>query len=459
MRYRKPLVFAVSGMIAGAASVALMTAFMPHPTASMAQASALAAAHSSAPMIGGPRTAAKSVQPKVPSPAVKPVSVSPTEGSTAELGTRQEILKVGRGDTLLGVLTDAGIERQAAHDSIEALRSVYNPRDLRPGDEVTVTFSLGGEAAGFTGFSLQADPARKVLASRDDTGGFSATEIKAKLSNETLRFEGEIDSSLFLAATEAGVPPRVIAELIKVFSYDVDFQRDIQKGDRFALMFSRKVTPAGVAVGDFELTFASMTLSGKTAALYRFEDGDGFIDYYNEKGESVRKALLRTPINGARLSSGYGMRRHPVLGYSRMHKGIDFAAPTGTPIYAAGDGVIEKAGPFSSYGNYVRIRHNGDFSTAYAHMSGFGRGIKSGVRVRQGDIIGYVGTTGRSTGPHLHYEILKDGSQVNPMGVRFPTGRKLAGKDLKRFASLRSQVDQEYAALPPNGGTTKVAKR
>ena len=157
---------------------------------------------------------------------------------------------------------------------------------------------------------------------------------------------------------------------------------------------------------------------------------------------------MRTPVNGARLSSGYGMRTHPVLGYSKMHKGIDFAAPTGTPIYAAGDGVIEKAGPFSSYGNYVRIRHNKEFDTAYAHMSKIAKGMKPGTRVKQGDIIGYVGSTGRSTGPHLHYEILKNGAHVNPQGVRFPTGRILEAKELQRFKTAMAETRRTYASLP-----------
>ncbi|MFM8991188.1 MAG: M23 family metallopeptidase, partial [Alphaproteobacteria bacterium] len=180
-------------------------------------------------------------------------------------------------------------------------------------------------------------------------------------------------------------------------------------------------------------------------SLYRHVDRDGHVDFFNEKGESVRKALLKTPIDGARLTSGFGNRTHPILGYSAFHKGVDFGAPTGTPIQAAGDGVVEKKGWFGGYGNYVRLKHNSEFATAYGHMSRFAPGIAEGSRVRQGQVIGYVGSTGMSTGPHLHYEILKRGAQVNPTGVKFPTGRKLEGVDLVNFRHAKARVDQSFA--------------
>jgi murein DD-endopeptidase MepM/ murein hydrolase activator NlpD len=208
-----------------------------------------------------------------------------------------------------------------------------------------------------------------------------------------------------------------------------------------------------VKVGD--LQFASLTLSGQTIALYRYADGSGEVDFYNAKGESVRKALLRTPIDGAKLTSGFGMRNHPILGYSLMHKGVDFGAPTGTPIQAAGHGVIDEAGPKGAYGNYVRIRHNNGYSTAYAHMSRFAQGIRAGKRVTQGQIIGYVGATGRVTGAHLHYEVLADNRQLNPLSVKVPTGIKLAGKELAKFQLAAKETDVRLAKLPV---TTKVAQ-
>lgn len=464
MGYKKPLLFAGLGMLAGAASVALLTALMPSsPEESLAQqatdsmelsASAVHTPSSFASIpatadnavITGPRSASRpSSAQRQPANGVQLASLGPAEQIP---GLHQETIKVQRGDTLLGMLVEAGVNSQEAHDSIAAMKQVYNPRDLRPGDEITLTFLSGPQDREFYGFSLEADPVRTVYTAKENEGGFSANELKAKLSEQTFRFEGKIHSSLFLAATRQGVPLDALQELIKIFSYDVDFQRDIQDGDSFQILFKQKATPDGQPVGDAYLQFASLTLSGKVFALYRFEDADGSVDYYNEKGQNVRKALLRTPINGARLSSGFGMRTHPVLGYSKMHKGVDFAAPTGTPIYAAGDATVEVAGPFSSYGNYVRLRHTSDYATAYGHMNAVAKGLKPGMRVRQGDVIGYVGSTGRATGPHLHYEILKGGSQVNPIGVRFPSGRTLAGKDLKNFLASRKKMEDTYAALP-----------
>lgn len=188
--------------------------------------------------------------------------------------------------------------------------------------------------------------------------------------------------------------------------------------------------------------YAALTLSGKTMRLYRYKDSSGRIDYYNELGHSVRKALLKTPIDGAKLTSRFGMRDHPILGYTVMHRGVDFGAPQGTPIFAAGDGTVEDLGERSGYGRYIRVRHSGTYSTAYAHMSGYGRGLKTGMRVRQGQVIGYVGMTGRATGPHLHFEVIRDGKQINPVTVKFPTGEKLQGQELQRFQSIKSDLDR-----------------
>ncbi|MFA7430789.1 MAG: peptidoglycan DD-metalloendopeptidase family protein [Rhodospirillaceae bacterium] len=480
MRHRKSALFATAGLIVGSAAMAVLASFPSlQPTVLVAAASPTADAGATqmrnGAMVTGPRSAGRITNPDpgatalatdarvVPSP--KPQTGTPAPdgvltlahaGRGSVLGNgpipganRREVLTVARGDTLLQMLVAAGVERTEAHSSIEALRKVWDPRSLRPGDQITVSFTLDHEdAEKFQSLSLEPDPARRVLASRDDKGEFAATEVKAKLSDQTVRFEGTIDSSLYLAATAQGVSPTALAAVIQAFSYDVDFQRDFQPGDQFAIMLDRKVTPTGQRVGEPVVTYASLTLSGKKLSIYRYEDSAGDIDYFDEKGHSVRKALLRTPINGARLSSGFGKRKHPVLGYSKMHRGVDFAAATGTPIFAAGDGVVEKAGAWGAYGNYVRIRHNSTFDTAYAHMSRFAKGMKAGKRVRQGDVIGYVGSTGRSTGPHLHYEILKKGGQVNPLAVTFPSGRELEGKELKRFAAARQETERLYSSLP-----------
>jgi murein DD-endopeptidase MepM/ murein hydrolase activator NlpD len=216
-------------------------------------------------------------------------------------------------------------------------------------------------------------------------------------------------------------------------------------------MYEMLVDESGEAVKTGEILYASMTLSGTLKALYRYRLADGRVDYFDASGASVRKALMRTPINGARLSSGFGMRRNPILGYSKMHEGLDFAAPRGTPIYAAGDGVVERASRYGAYGKYVRLRHNSEYATAYAHLNGFADGIRPGQPVKQGETIGFVGSTGRSTGPHLHYEILRYGEQVNPLSVKMPTGVKLAGDEFDRFAAERDRLRSLYAELPDLG--------
>ena len=258
---------------------------------------------------------------------------------------------------------------------------------------------------------------------------------------------GTIKTNLYESAVQQGVPPQVLIEMIRLFSYDVDFQRDIRANDSFEVMFDRHVTDDGIVVENSAIEYATMTLHGNTLKMYAFEHEDGVLDYYNEAGKGIRKALMRTPINGARLTSSFGPRNHPVLGYTKTHRGVDFAAPQGTPIYAAGNGIIEMRQRWGSFGNYVRIRHGDGFSTAYAHMKQFAEGLAKGIRVKQGDIIGYVGTTGRSTGPHLHYEVLNNNGQVNPMKIRFPASKTLSGPALTAFQSKRDMLDRKWAGL------------
>lgn len=354
------------------------------------------------------------------------------------------------GDTLTGMLVKVGVERREAVAAIDALREVFDPRRIRPGHEVSVVFvgtPNSDDPGDFLGFSMTPDFDREVEVARTEAGGFAATEIEKELTRAPARASGVMDNGLFVDGEQAGVPVPVLIEMIRAFSWDVDFQRDIWPGDTFEVMWQRAYDEAGMVVHDGVILYAKLTLSGTPHAIYRFENGKGDVDYYDEKGQGARKALMRTPIDGARLSSRFGKRMHPVLGYTKMHKGVDFAAPIGTPIYAAGDGRFEMAGRNGAYGNYIRIRHNADYSTAYGHMSRLAGNSRVGGRVRQGQIIGYVGNTGRTTGPHLHYEILRGGQQTNPLSVKMPSGEKLAGKTLERFQVTRTEVDAVFAKL------------
>ncbi|MFV3074737.1 M23 family metallopeptidase [Niveispirillum fermenti] len=369
----------------------------------------------------------------------------------------RRLVNLGRGDTLMQVLLDADVPQPHAHEAINALRAVYDPRRIRSGQAVEVRFDRTDGESRFVGFEFQPVVERSVSVSYDGVR-YQAAETAKKLTRRAVAAQGEIRSSLFESGNRAGVPMAVLAQMIRNYSYDVDFQRDIQPGDRFEIMYERVVTEDGEPTsGTGNILYASLTLSGKEQAIYRYEDDQGIAEYFNAQGSSVRKALLRTPVDGARLSSGFGMRRHPVLGYSRMHKGVDFAAPTGTPIFAAGAGVVEEVGPKGAYGNYIRIRHNNEISTAYAHMSRFGSGMRRGARVGQGDVIGYVGTTGRSTGPHLHYEIVRNGQQVNPLSVAMPTGRNLTGRELDRFKGVVANLRERFEAGGDTDGVAMVS--
>ncbi len=368
-------------------------------------------------------------------------------------------ITVKNGSNLMDTLLKAGTVRLDAHNAITAIGEVFNLRRLRAGQTIEVALRPADENEGNTkpdliSVIIPVSPERQVAAIRNDDGKFDSDDIAIALERKLVHAAGIIDDSLFLATDRAGVPARLIMDLIRVFSWDVDFQRDIRTGDKFEVLFERFRDEAGVDVKDGEVVIASLTLSGKEIRLYRHTLEDGTVDYFDAEGQSVRKALLRTPVDGARLSSGYGRRKHPILGYTKMHRGIDFAAPRGTPIMAAGDGMVEKAGRNGAYGNYIRIRHNSTYKSAYAHLKSFARGVRTGSRVKQGQIIGYVGSTGRSTGPHLHYEVLQNGSQTNPMKVKLPTGKKLAGTEL---AQLETHRDNLETALRLTAGTTETA--
>lgn len=379
------------------------------------------------------------------------------------------VVRVKKGQTLMDILTKSGVPANEAEDAISSLKDIYNPRRLKTGQEVTLVFAppsdaLGSDAMDTLGLAGDSDPAgldgtflalkfqpeagREIAANRDSTGAFSAAEVHKALKAVQVRTAGVIQSSLFDSAQAAGLPPKVMAEMIHAFSYDVDFQRDIQPGDSFEVLYEKLADKDGRSLVTGKIAYAELILSGQRIALYCYTTKDGETDYFNQKGESVRKALLRTPIDGARLSSAFGMRNHPILGYTRMHRGVDFAAPKGTPIFAAGSGVVVSAGRNHGYGNYVEIRHDPDFHTAYGHLSRFATGIHTGTRVAQGQVIGYVGMTGLATGPHLHYEVIRDSEKVNPLSVNLPSGRRLRGPEFDEFAVARAKIDTLVANLP-----------
>ncbi len=405
-----------------------------------------------------PPAMVESVAPKTRSlTSARPVAAPGTSGDAISGQNGYEHLTLAKGSTLMEALVQAGASANDADSVVRAVRKHFDPRKLRAGQGLSVRFAPnpavpaarganGRRPLAAVAFDVSGESRLQVASTGN--GSFSAAVVAKQVHAIHRRVEGTISNSLYNAAIDSGLSDPVLMELIRLFSFSVDFQRDIRKGDGFEVMFEQFVDDDGRPVRSGSILLGAMTLSGKRLALYRHQTTDGSIDYFDDHGRSVRKALMRTPIDGARLSSRFGKRRHPVLGYKKMHRGVDFAAPIGTPIYAAGNGVVEKAGWWGSYGNYVRIRHTGEYKTAYAHMKAIADNIVPGTKVRQGQVIGYLGSTGRSTGPHLHYEVLRNDRQINPMGVELPIGVQLAGDSLRQFEAVRDQIRVLYANLP-----------
>lgn len=347
-----------------------------------------------------------------------------------------------RRETLSGLMDRLDVNRL---DGALALSSLTEPgyldaRRVRSG--LKVTAYMDGET--LSAFAVEPEAGRRLLTKRGADGQFYAAELNSKLIAEPIVVKGSITTSLYEDARVLGAADQQIVDFAQVFAYDVDFQREVHPGDKFEMVFESLSDERGNIIRRGDILFASLNGKALNKSFYRFKTPDeGVTDYFQANGESATRFLMKTPINGARLSSSFGRRRHPISGYTRLHKGTDFAAPTGTPIYAAGHGTVERASRYGGYGKYVRVRHANGYKTAYAHMSRYGPGVKSGRRVRQGDIIGYVGSTGASTGPHLHYEVYINGKPVNAMALRLPTGRKLANMPdiMTAFEVRRDEID------------------
>jgi len=369
--------------------------------------------------------------------------------------------RIKAGDTMSKVLSDIGVADQDVFSILNAMKKVFNPKAITVGDHVTVKYKvkIGYDASKpdvkenvarkviVNSVTVASSPEEEIVISRKNNDEYDAREIKIKLLRYVSKYFGTIKNGLFVDGVEAGISPTSMMNMINLYGYDVDFQRDIRSGDKFEMLVESFYSEDGKKVKDGNVLFSSLTLQNRSIDIYMHKV-DGRIEYFDAKGNSVRKSLLRTPINGARISSGFGMRRHPILGYSKMHKGTDFAAAAGTPILAAGSGVITYYGVKGGYGNYVQIKHNADYSTAYGHASRFNKKFHVGSKVQQGEVVAYVGSTGRSTGPHLHFELIYKGSQVNPSKVKATSGLKLGGKELVRFENSKAEIDRYRKNIP-----------
>ena len=353
-------------------------------------------------------------------------------------------LKVLPGETLQAAVQRAGVTAEEAQSAVRTLASAMDTVNIKAGMafDAAVAQPRGRRGpARLIGLSMRTGPASALTLSRTFDGALRLRELEEKINDETTVAQGAMQGSLYESAARAGATSAVTAQVVKLFSHKLDFSRDIKAGDEFSLVFDRRVTESGRTVEAGDLLYAEIEAKGKKTRFYRFERNDGQAQYFDETGKNIKGFLLRTPVDGARITSRFGNRRHPILGYNRMHQGIDFGAGSGTPILAAGDGVVIEARRWGGYGNWVRVRHQGGWETGYAHMSRYGKGVRSGTRVRQGQVIGYVGSTGRSTGPHLHYEVWLKGRRVNPIGAKIPSGTILAGGELAAFRAQKARID------------------
>ncbi len=394
--------------------------------------------------------------PSQPELAADPVITGPPETdvirseSQLPVGPRVSRLRVETrsGDTLAGILARAGANPVEADRAVRAISREFDPRTLDVGQVIRIATRAGDdETRRLEGVSVGLDPLRSVEAVLENDA-FVTHRVERIYRVVLNRTVGTIDSSLYLAATRVGLPISVLEQLVRIFSFDIDFQRDVQPGDEFEVMYEGQVLD-GEMIDHGRIVYAGLVVNGERRSLYYHDPAGLTAGYFDGEGRAAARALMRTPIDGARVSSRFGMRRHPVLGFNRMHLGMDFAAPTGTPVYAAGDGEIERIGRYGAYGKYIRIRHNSEYKTAYAHLSRYADGLRQGTRVTQGQVIGRVGSTGRSTGPHLHYEVLYRNKQVNPQEIDLPSPVHLEGNNLAVFLRERNRIDQAWSAFGP----------
>lgn len=361
-----------------------------------------------------------------------------------------ETFKLAKGQSLIDTLTDRGVSQEAAKALVASINPIFPVNMIKDGTEIELTLDrqidfYGREVIFPVELSFAPGPKETLTVEADEDGRFEAAIEGTKAGTKSqyaqvnhFHIRTAVGSSLYGTAKDNKVPDYIIAEFTRIFSYDVDFQRQVKASDSFEVFYGNPLT--GSSSRRKVLHYASLTLDGKTKTYYRYTTRDGQTDYFDSQGRSAQKSLLKTPVSGARLTSGFGMRLHPLLGYSKMHAGVDFGVPQGTPIRAAGSGVVEVAGRHGSFGIAVEIKHNNRYETLYAHMSKLAAGVRRGSKVNQGQIIGYVGSTGRSTGPHLHYEVHVDGRPVNPSRINAAGGKQLAGKDMLKFDQLKDKV-------------------
>ena len=359
--------------------------------------------------------------------------------------------KVLQGESFTGILEKYEVSKKEIEKIRKVLSKKENLKNLKNGQIIKFTLDLGSSNKIFDLYYPSSRTKKIKLAKDLKSDNFKYEEVITNLNKKVLYKEAKISKSLYSTAVKLDVKPNIIVEFARIYGFQIDFQRDIRKNDIFQIMYEVFQDDKEKTFETGKILYANMILRGQQNELYYF-DKKNFEGHYDKNGKSAKKALMKTPINGARLSSSFGMRKHPILGFNKMHKGTDFAAPEGTPVMASGDGKIIRARWCGGGGNCVKIKHNSTYSTVYAHLSKFGPGIKEGRRVKQGRIIGYVGSTGMSTGPHLHYEVIENGKKINSQKLKLPSGKTLTKKNRELFEVIRIKtnvtkseiIDKEY---------------
>ncbi len=349
--------------------------------------------------------------------------------------------KVQEGDTYESILENFKFPSSEKKKVLKAIQNKKEIKYLKQNQQIYFKLDKKNNTK-VIDFKIEINKKKELVFLQDaNKAEFNSKIIEKQLTKVIIFKEGVIENSLYNAAIRLDIKPNTIIEFARLYGFQVDFQRDIWKGDTFQIIYEQFENQDGTVIESGDIIFAKLNTQGNSFNLYKFKLKNNEVDYFDENGISVKKTLMKTPINGARLSSPFGKRKHPILGFTKMHTGTDFAAPTGTPIMASGDGIITRAQWCGGGGNCVKIKHNSVYQTVYAHMSKFGRGIKKGVRVKQGQIIGYVGSTGLSTGPHLHYEVIENGRKINSQKLKLPSGKTLKGKQRNEFEVNKIKVD------------------
>jgi len=365
------------------------------------------------------------------------------------------MINVRPGESFEGAVRRTGVGKEEAQQAVAMLGKTFDTVNIKAGMvfQAAIAKPLGAESsARLIGLSMRVGPATAVTLSRAFDGALHLHKMEEQVIDQTTVAAGRMEGSLFVSAQKAGATPELTAQVVKLFSHKLDFSRDIQAGDHFSMVFDRKVTASGRTISAGDLLFAEIKAKGGATRLYRFKSAAmAEAQYFDEFGKNIRSLLLRTPLDSVRVTSSFGMRLHPILGFSRMHAGIDFGAPTGTPVYAAGDGVVEKASWAGGYGRWLQIKHSGGYETGYGHLSRWA--VKAGQHVHQGQVVAYVGSTGLSTGPHLHYEIMQNGKKMNPSAFKAPQSIPLGGREMAAFKAEKSRIDGLIAhQVAMNGG-------